>query len=145
MIRDKSGGIGWSAPEILGEIVRNSPGLYSDIATVIVSFHYEPPLRAGVLRAIGRMGQISAEFFDYAVPVALTYLKSPDPVVRGYAAFALGELGASEAVNEIKKLEADNNPIIFYEDRELKEKKVGELAKKAAAKLQRTADQNSGD
>ena len=113
MIRDESGGIGWSSPEILGEIVRNSPGLYSDIATVIVSFHNEPLLRAGILRAIGRMGKISAEIFDYAVPVALTYLKSPDPVVRGYAAWALGELGASEAVNEIKKLEADNNHIIF--------------------------------
>jgi len=135
MIRDESGGIGWSSPEILGEIVRNSPGLYSDIATVIVSFHNEPLLRAGILRAIGRMGKISAEIFDYAVPVALTYLKSPDPVVRGYAAWSLGELGASEAVNEIKELEADNNQIIFYEDGDLKDKTVGEMAKKAVAKL----------
>ncbi|MEK7307593.1 MAG: DVU0298 family protein [Nitrospirota bacterium] len=135
MIRDESGGIGWSSPEILGEIVKNNPGLYSDIATVIVSFHEEPFLRAGVLRAIGRMGKISAEIFDYAVPVALTYLKSPDPVVRGYAAWALGEIEASEAVSEIKKLEADNNQIIFYEDGELKEKTVGEIAEKAVAKL----------
>ncbi|MCK5427484.1 MAG: hypothetical protein KAJ34_07290, partial [Thermodesulfovibrionia bacterium] len=29
MIRDESGGIGWSAPEILGEIVRNCPILCS--------------------------------------------------------------------------------------------------------------------
>ena len=135
MIRDESGGIGWSAPEILGEIVRNNPGLYSDIATVIVSFHDEPLLRAGILRAIGRMGKISAEIFDYAVPVALTYLKSPDPVVRGYAAWSLGELGASDAVNEIKKLEHDKNNFTFYEEGELKEKSVGEMAKKAAAKL----------
>lgn len=135
MIRDESGGIGWSSPEILGEIVRNNPGLYSDIATVIVSFHDEPFLRAGILRAIGRMGKISAEIFDYAVPVALTYLKSPDPVVRGYAAWALGEIEASEAVSEIKKLGADNNQIIFYEDGELKDKTVGEMAEKAVAKL----------
>lgn len=135
MIRDESGGIGWSSPEILGEIVRNNPGLYSDIATVIVSFHEEPFLRAGVLRAIGRMGKVSAEFFDYAVPVALAYLRSPDPVVRGCAAWALGEIEASEAVSEIKKLEADNNQIIFYEDGELKDKTVGEMAKKAVAKL----------
>jgi hypothetical protein len=135
MIRDESGGIGWSSPEILGEIVRNSPGLYSDIATVIVSFHDEPPLRAGILRAIGRMGSISNEMFDYSAPVALNYLKSPDPVIRGYAAWALGELGASDAVNEIRKLEHDKNNFTFYEQGELKEKRVGEIAEKAVAKL----------
>lgn len=83
MIRDESGGIGWSAPEILGEIVRNNP----------------------------------------------------DQTLRGYAAWALGEIGASKAVHELEKLKNDNNLITFYEEGELKEKAVGEVAAKAIAKL----------
>lgn len=135
MIRNESGGIGWSTPEILGEIVRNNPDLYSDFAPVIVSFHNEPPLRAGILRAIGRIGKINNELINYAVPVALLYLKSPEPDIRGYAVWALGKLGASEAVNEIKKLKDDNSLVIFYEDWELKEKTVGEVASEAIEKL----------
>ena len=49
MIRDESGGIGWSSPEMLGEIVRNNPEQFADIAPIIVSFLDEDMLSAGVL------------------------------------------------------------------------------------------------
>ncbi len=64
MIRDESGGIGWSVPEILGEIVRNNPGLCSDLAPIIASFHEEKMLTAGVLWALGRIGKINNETLD---------------------------------------------------------------------------------
>jgi hypothetical protein len=135
MIRDESGGIGWSVPEILGEIVRNNPELCSDIGPIIVSFHEEQPLRAGVIRAAGRIGRRNMEMVDYAIPVILAYLKSSDSSVRGYAVWALSEMTAIETVAEIEKLKDDNNCFVFYEDGELKEKTVGELAVRAVAKL----------
>ncbi|HDO25139.1 MAG TPA: HEAT repeat domain-containing protein [Nitrospirae bacterium] len=134
-IRDESGGIGWSAPEILGEIVLNNPDLCADIAPVIVSFHEEAPLRTGVLRAIGRMGRSNAEMAAYAIPVALPLLSSPDPVTRGCAAWALGQLGASEAASEFEKLVNDTDTFTFYEDGELKEKTVGGIAGEALEPL----------
>ncbi|MCK5139755.1 MAG: hypothetical protein KAQ85_07940, partial [Thermodesulfovibrionia bacterium] len=90
MLRDESGGIGWSAPEILGEIVRNCPVLCADIAPLIVSFHKEKMLTPGVLWAIGRMGKSNTEMVDYAVPIVLNYLHNTDNKIRGYAAQALG-------------------------------------------------------
>ena len=135
MIRDESGGIGWSSPEILGEIVRNNPELCSDIAPIIVSFHEEEMLRAGVLKAVGRIGMINTEFIEYAVPVVLSYLHNPNPVLRGFAAWSLGEIGTAESLNELQKLINDNNVLLFYEDRELREKTVGEIAAKSIARL----------
>ncbi len=137
MIRDESGGIGWSSPEILGEIVRNSPGIFSDIAPVILSFHDEQPLCAGVLRAAGRIGKINVETDQYAAAIITPYLKSPDSEVRGYAAWALGELAEPEAVRGLEELEGDNNNFYFYQEGEIKKVTVGEIAAGSLAKIKK--------
>jgi len=135
MIRDESGGIGWSAPEILGEIVRNNPELCSDIAPVIVSFHEEEMLTSGVLWAVGRMGGGNPGMTEYAASVIPPYLRSADKRLRAFAARALGEIGALDAAGEIEKLRDDGNLIELYEDGELMEKTVGEVAREALNKL----------
>ncbi len=135
MMRDESGGICWSAPEILGEIIRNNPEQCEDIATVIASFHDEKMLAAGVLRAIGRIGKISDYFLDYAVPITISFLDDPDRELRGNAAWAYGELGATGAMNKLEKLKNDNSPVRFYEEGELMTKTVGEIAAGSSAKL----------
>lgn len=139
MMRDESGGIGWSVPEILGEIVRNNPELCADIAPIIATFHEEKMLNAGVLWAIGRTGKINAEFVDYAVPIVISCLESPEVVLRGYAAFACGQLSALTAVNELEKLNGDSGIVPFYEEGELKEKSVGEIATEAIEKVKEEA------
>ena len=128
MIRDESGGIGWSSPEMLGEIVRNNPERFSDIAPIIVSFLEEDMLAAGVLRAIGRIGQVNHGLVKHAMPAILPYLRSPDPVLRGLAAWAIGEIGSAGAIRELEKLQDDISSITVYEEGELREKTVGELA-----------------
>lgn len=135
MIRDESGGIGWSVPEILGEIVRNNHELSADIAPVIASFHEERMLRAGVMWAIGRIGKVNTETMEYVVPVVISYLDAPDPELRGYAAWAAGELGAAWAVQRLEKIKNDADPVPFYEEGELNEKTVGEIATRALEKL----------
>ncbi|MBI4698575.1 MAG: HEAT repeat domain-containing protein [Nitrospirae bacterium] len=135
MIRDESGGIGWSAPEMLGEIVRNNPVLCSDTATIIVSFHDENMLTAGVLRAIGRIGNIHKEFVEFAMPVVRSYLHDAAPLLRGLAAWALGEIGAKWSVDDIQQLTGDKSIISFYEDGDLKNLTVGEIAKRSREKL----------
>lgn len=135
MMRDESGGIAWSAPEILGEIVKNNPGLCSDFALIITSFHDELMFTSGVLWALGRMGRINVETVDYAVPIIRSYLTSADNTLRGYAARALGKMGDEESVAKLENLKKDTNRIEFYQDGELKEKSVGELASDAIEKL----------
>lgn len=135
MMRDESGGIPWSAPEILGEIVKNNPRLCSDIALIITSFHDEKMFTSGVLRALGRMGKINVETVDYAVPILRSYLTSADNTLRGYAAWALGEMGASESSGELENMKHDPGHVKFYEEGEIKDRNIGEIAEAALAKI----------
>jgi hypothetical protein len=135
MIRDESGGIGWSVPETLGEIVRNNPQLCADIAPIIASFHDEKMLTSGVLWALGRIGKINDETAGYAIPIILPYLQSADHTLRSYAAFALGSIGAIGAVAKLEQLRRDDNAVTYYADGELRQKTVGRFAEEALEKL----------
>lgn len=135
MIRDESGGIGWSAPEILGEIVRNNPKLCMDIGPILVSFLHEKMLRVGILRAIGRIGRTNTEMVNDALSVIPGFLHHSDSTLRGYAAWALGEIGKPEMLKELEPLKNDNEILTFYEKGELKEKTVGKIAEDAIGKL----------
>ncbi len=135
MMRDESGGICWSAPEILGEIVRNNPVLCADIATIIVSFYEEIMFTAGVMRAAGRMGKTHTEMVDYAGPIIFSCLKSQDRSVRGYSAWAAGELGVALAVDGLENLMGDRDSVSFYENGELINTTVGDLAEAALEKI----------
>ena len=136
MMRDESGGIAWSAPEIIGEIVRNNPVLCADIATVVVSFHEELMFTAGVMLAAGRMGKNHTEMVDYASPIIVSCLNNPDRLIRGYAAWAAGELGVARAMDRLEGLRGDKEVIPFYEEEDLKHKSIGELAEAALARLE---------
>ncbi len=143
-IRDESGGIGWSAPEILGEIVRNNPELCSDIAPVIVSFHEEEMLTSGVLWAVGRIGGGNAAMVEYAASVIPPYLHSAEHRLRAFAARALGAIRAVDAAGEIEKLRHDRSIIELYEDGELLEKTVGEVTREALVRLSGFSDSAGG-
>ncbi len=134
---DESGGIGWSSPEILGEIVRNSPDLFPDIAPVITSFHDEEMFRCGVFRAIGRIGSVRQDLVKSSTEILLGYLSHPDPSVRGYAVWALGELMAMDALGKLETMMDDNGRFMIYEDGKLSEITVGMAAKEAIKKINR--------
>ncbi len=138
MIRDESGGIGWSVPEILGEIVRNNPELCADIAPIIASFHEEKMLTPGVLWALSRMGKLNPDTVDYAISIIRSYIFDNAIKNRCYAAKALGELGTVEDLKNLEKLKTDNNPVDIYENGELIKKTVGEIAEEAIAKIRKS-------
>ncbi len=135
MLRDESGGIGWSAPEMLGEIVRNNPELCADIAPIIVSFHEEIMLAAGAFRATGRIGNLNNETTGYAIPLLLHNLNSEDANVRGNAVYALGELGAVGAKFRLESMRDDNGRLDFYDNGELQSVTVSEIASAALTKM----------
>lgn len=135
MIRDESGGIGWSAPDSLGEIVRNNPKLCEDIAPIIVSFHFEPPLRSAIMWAVGRVGKINAETTDYALPIIHSFLDHKDNTIRGYSVWALGVIGGPEDIPALERLIDDEGLIDFYKDRDLNKRTIGSVAAEAKEKL----------
>jgi len=58
-----------------------------------------------------------------------------DPLVRGYAAWLMGNLGAHEAREDLENLRDDGHRIDIYEDGILESKTVGRVASEALARL----------
>ncbi|MBC8413582.1 MAG: HEAT repeat domain-containing protein [Nitrospira sp.] len=131
MIRDESGGIGWSNPEILSEIVIRTPDLCADIAPIIISFHEEKMLIEGVMWAAGTMGKINSETVEYAVPLLREYLNHPTDTVKAYAARALGTMQDSVSLGALKAMTGNTTMVAYYSEGELNEKSIGEIAEEA--------------
>jgi hypothetical protein len=127
-MRDESGGIGWSAPEMIGEIVRNSPDEFSDITPVLASFHDEDFLRQGVFRALFRISEKRPDLVASSSDLAGKYLDGADPVVRAYAVKLAGSLGLKKYINDIQAVSQDKSTIKIYESGYLITVILGQIA-----------------
>ncbi|RPI36171.1 MAG: hypothetical protein EHM54_06390 [Nitrospiraceae bacterium] len=128
MMRDESGNNPWSAPEMLGEIVRNSPDAFADIAPVIASFHDELMLRGGVLRAIFRIGEVRPDLIDISGEFITPYLRDEDPVVRAYSLLIAGAYKLGGTLPVISALKGDGDTVTLYIDGDFSSMNVGRIA-----------------
>jgi len=128
MMRDESGNNAWSAPEMLGEIVRNCPGQLADIAPIIASFHDEEILRKGVLRAVMRIGEKRPDLIDVSVLPLAEYLQDFDATVRAYTVIIIRVFSLSGLALDVKKLVGDESRIKIYADGDLRTFDIGKLA-----------------
>lgn len=129
--REESGGMGWSAPELLGEIVRVTPRPYSDLPTILLGFHGEDEegvFLRGVLWALGRMAEAGVDDVEGARELLLSSLENDDPRTRGTAAWAAARLPFQEVAPLLESLSDDDGRFRIYEDGELRQKTVGEAA-----------------
>ena len=131
-LNDESGGIGWGAPETMAEGIYHHDRLCAEYVHMLISYmrpdgplaHQDgnylelPALQRGLLWGVGRVAEKRAELLleKNVVHDVIPYLLSDDGVVRGFAARALGLLGATEGWQALKKLQADQHPVRFYHD-----------------------------
>ncbi len=126
---EESGGIGWSAAEMLGEIIRGNPDEFSDIVPIVWSFKEEDMFRAGVLWAMGRIAEVRPDLLVFISKEMRQMLFDKNPSVRAYAVWTSGKLGMRELLKDIMSLSEDNSIINFYRDHELQKKTVGDIAR----------------
>lgn len=141
-LNDESGGIGWGAPEAMGEIMARHPRLAEEYASILVSYLDEkgnylelPALQKGVLWGMGRLAEKRAALLA-AVPSLLPpFLCSPSPAHRGLAAWAAGSLRASTLKPLLNPLRADKMHFEFYDGRNPAPRTVGRMASEALAQI----------
>jgi hypothetical protein len=133
-ITEESGGIGWSAVEMLGEIVRCSPDKYSDIVPLIIELFGEEIFRFSVLHAICRIGDKHPGLLGTPVTIKEIIdaaLTDHDPTVRGGALITLkclkDKLGLPVPPS-VKRLLKDNSTFRYYHEHEIVESAIGDLA-----------------
>jgi hypothetical protein len=136
-LNDESGGIGWSAPQIIAEIIIRIPELINPYGSMMI-FHSlrEPFLIKSGLWGIGRLGKRIRDELAFFKKMVLEVFGSKDPQVLGLAAWALGEACFKPAIpflNEIEKKDL----ISIYIDGNFYEKPLGQWAKEAMAKILR--------
>ncbi|HXW69669.1 MAG TPA: HEAT repeat domain-containing protein [Dissulfurispiraceae bacterium] len=129
---EESGGIGWSAAEMLGEIVTGDPDAFDDIIPILWSFKEEEMFRAGIVWAMERIAGIRPELVAFIIKDLPEMLEDRNPVVRGYTVRLIGllqdALNAEDSRQQISKLSGDNSPVPVYIDGELLTRTVGEIA-----------------
>lgn len=145
-LNDESGGIGWGAPEAMGEIMACHRGLAEEYAHILVAYMREDGfflelemLQRGLMWGLGRLAQVRPNLLRSrnAITYLLPYLDSTDTMVRGLAAWTFGLLQAHEAIPTLELLRSDSGRVSYFLNRFFSEATVGELAGKALANIKK--------
>ena len=84
LINDESGGIGWRAPELIGEILYHCPQ-FSQFFPMLISLldldeEDAPRFQAGTLWAIGRVAQVAKDAMLPALPQVQALISENQPI-----------------------------------------------------------------
>jgi len=128
----------WGSIEVIGELIRHQPSLYGSFVRHILGLLYDIPSRPAILWAIGRIGGLHPEVVKKSSFFALfDLLKSDDPAVRGHAVWALGQIGASEAENTIRRMVEDGEEFQLFDGEDISYTSVGREAKRALLRFEK--------
>lgn len=91
-LTDESGGIGWSAPELLGEIVSADPKRFADIIPLIAEAYSveEDVFRPGVVYALARIAESAPASVLEQQKIIIFSLCDKEPLARFYGLRLLG-------------------------------------------------------
>jgi hypothetical protein len=139
-LNDESGGIGWGAPESMGEILAVCQPLAREYSHILKSYIHPdrnyleyPPLQRGALWAIGRLGYSRPLNVRGIGHYLLPFMQSPDPFLRGLGAWAAGPvIGEPEIRAGLRKLHHDLDSLTLFRQDRLEKVSVGSLAREAA-------------
>ena len=125
----------WGALEAAGAIISKEPELFGEFSQTLLSFLRYKNYWKEVTWAIGRIATVKPDLVKYAFRAISSFLSDSDPSLRGHAVWALGKLGYKDVIEELKKLQTDDQKLFIYKEGELKEATVSQLAKEAIEKL----------
>jgi hypothetical protein len=120
-LNDESGGMGWGSPEAMAEIMAREHGLAEEYAAILVSylnplgnFLEHEGLQRGVLWGVGRLGRSRTDLVEAAAPHLLSFLKSPDPGLRGLAVWAAVPINDETLRAGIQNLQNDSAAFTLF-------------------------------
>lgn len=144
-LNDESGGIGWGAPEVMGEAMAQSEVLAKEYASMLGSYADEAgnflehePLQRGLLWAWARLSGTRPEALRGWEQHLAKYLQDEDPAVKGHAAMAIGNLRMAAAKGALEALLADETEFETFESDKIITLKVKDAAETAMSKLGET-------
>lgn len=137
-MNDESGGIGWSSPQTVAEIIVSIPELIDPYGNMMVAHSLgEPFLVKGGLWGIGKLGRLITEAVDFFKDKVLATFNSDDAETLGLASWSMGETVFRPALIFLKKLNLRSEPVCIFIEGNFEEKTVGDWAKEAIDKIEK--------
>lgn len=110
-LNDESGGIGWGAPEAMGDAMARSDPLAKEYGSILISYadprgNYleHPVMQHGLAWALGRFARNRPRRACGAAHHLAPHLSAPDPILRGRAAWAIIPMAAEVDPDTRKQL-----------------------------------------
>lgn len=144
-LNDESGGIGWGAPEAMGEIMAESALLAGEYYRILISYVDEAgnllendALESGALWGIGRLAQVRPELVQESMHVLLKQLRSAEPLRRALALRALASLRPDAAcMPVVASLKEDDSEVRIYDHGTFMNRRVCDLAANVLERIAR--------
>lgn len=148
-LNEESGGVGWGAPEAMGELMSLNKALAEEYHKILFSYiddhgnflDYEP-LQQGVLWGIYRLSQKRPALVEKALPLTNHYFLSKNAVSRCLAIQISGITNDYKSKEEIEKLTDDETTVEIYEEGVFKKILISRLAKDVLAEFNNTNQRN---
>ena len=147
LLSDESGGIGWRAPELIGELLHHRPEQFAEFLPLLIALldlepEDAPRFRAGALWAIARVASVEtlhatslrhtmSLLLDAAAEIE-SYLADDDPQVRGLAALCLARLNRAPALAVRPALAEDPGAVTLYCEGQIITVTVGQIVRAAS-------------
>jgi hypothetical protein len=135
LLNEDSGSNGWGAASALGEIGRHQVSLVMEIIPMFLGFLEEPFSQEPMLWGVGRLAEKHPELLKEVLPAIVPFLTNPKAQKRALAAWCLGKGRYSQAVDAIRALQGDEQPVELYDHGSLNQTTVGQVAREALANL----------
>jgi hypothetical protein len=140
-LNDESGGIGWSSPEAMGEIMARHEGLANEYAGILISYINEAGnfleheiLQRGALWGLGRLAHARSELVRDAAAYLPAFLQSKDSHHRGLSAWVAEAIPSEMTTPLLEQLLDDEARITIFINMRMKERTVGQLAAEALSR-----------
>jgi hypothetical protein len=82
LMNDESGGLGWHAPEVIGEILVNVPVLIPEYAELLPHYFDEEPFERGAVLAFLRVGTVDPKLIERHADQLVELMAASDPEIR---------------------------------------------------------------
>lgn len=135
-LNDESGGIGWGAPEAMGEISAVESRLASEYHRILCSYVSESGnflehelLQRGALWGLCRLAEVDPEKVADAAYDVRRHLASRDPIKQGLALLFAARTGDGEALSHSEPLISSTRPFTLYTGWHLTPTTVGDQAR----------------
>jgi len=135
-LNEESGGIGWSSPQTIAEIIVHIPELIDPYGSMMIAHSIEePPLMKGGCWGLGRLGMKIADSVEFFREKVLAVFQEDDSETLGLLAWAMGRTGFSPAIPYLEKLLQREETGMIYSDGVFLQKPLKQWAEEAIGSI----------